>query len=58
MGARKYVTTMSNLSGKVMVHGARLEPPNENAQRDQFKRDFMKRLENFDVTEANFQFAT
>jgi hypothetical protein len=58
MGARKYVSQMSNLSGKVSVHGGRIEPPNPNQAKDQFKRDFMKRIENFDVTEANFHFAS
>ena len=58
MGARKYVTSMSNLSGKIVVHGARLEPPNMNAQREQFKRDMVKRVSPLGATEINFQWAT
>lgn len=58
MGARKYVTSMSNLSGKVIVHGARLQPPNPRAQKDKFVRDMVERVAGLGATEVNINWAT
>ena len=57
MGARKHVTGMSNLSGKIIVHGAKLDPPNWRSEKDGFIRDMMKRTSNLNVTDAHFHFS-
>ncbi len=58
MGARKYITSMTNLSGKIIVHGAKLEPPATDAKKQAFIRDMVKRTSNFDVTEMNISWQT
>ena len=56
LGARKYITVMSNLSGKGVIHGARLEPP-KDFQRDQFVRNMLQRTGGLGSRQIDIQWA-